>query len=192
MLFRSNQIGQTLGEGGTGVAGWEEAASGKIGIGKNAILFSWTGQGPGLKAARAGYRVVMTPAQHLYLDMAQTHDTDDWGASWAAIVSLSDTIAWDPVPDAEPELEDRILGVQSTFWGEFTTIDEELEPMIAPQAPQYSSTRLLSRCMDHSPQAGQGGRPRSLGATLGPVRRFFLRGTNQPFFGFRTFGMGST
>ena len=128
-----NQIGQTLGESGTGVAGWEEAASGKIGIGNDAILFSWTGQGPGLKAARAGYCVVMTPAQHLYLDMAQTHDTDDWGASWAAIVSLSDTIAWDPVPDAEPELEDRILGVQSTFWGEFTTIDEELEPMIAPR-----------------------------------------------------------
>ena len=133
MGWTLNQIGQTLGESGTGVAGWEEAASGKIGIGNDAILFSWTGQGPGLKAARAGYRVVMTPAQHLYLDMAQTHDTDDWGASWAAIVSLSDTIAWDPVPDAEPELEDRILGVQSTFWGEFTTIDEELEPMIAPR-----------------------------------------------------------
>ena len=128
-----NRIGQTLGKAGTGVAGWEEAASGKVGIGNDAILFSWTGQGPGLKAARAGYRVVMTPAQHLYLDMAQTPDPDDWGASWAAIVALSDTIAWDPVPDDEPELEAQILGVQSTFWGEFTTIDQEIEPMIAPR-----------------------------------------------------------
>lgn len=128
-----NQISRTIRETGTEVAAWEEAALGKIGIGNDAILFSWTGQGPGLKAARAGYRVVMTPAQHLYLDMAQTHDTDDWGASWAAIIALSDTIAWDPVPDAEPELEERIIGVQSTFWGEFTTIDQELEPMIAPR-----------------------------------------------------------
>ena len=65
----------------------------------------------------------------------------------------------------------------------------QLEPMIAPQAPQYSSTRLLSFCILLSPQAGQGGRPFSLGATLGPVRRFFLRGTYQPDFGFLTFGI---
>ena len=128
-----NQVHQTLAQTGTQAASWEEAALGKIGIGTDAILFSWTGQGPGLTAARQGYRVVMTPAQHLYLDMAQTRDTDDWGASWAAIVGLADTIAWDPVPDAEPELEERIIGVQSTFWGEFTTVDQEIEPMLAPR-----------------------------------------------------------
>ena len=61
--------------------------------------------------------------------------------------------------------------------------------MIAPQAPQYNSTRLLSFCIDHSPQAGQGGRPFSLGATLGPIRRFFLRGIYHPPLGFLTFGI---
>ncbi|MBM1220925.1 family 20 glycosylhydrolase [Ponticoccus sp. SC2-23] len=114
-------------------AAWEEAARGAQGIGHQAILFSWTGQGPGLDAARAGHPVVMTPGQHLYLDMAHTDDPEDWGASWAAIIGLEDTIAWEPVPDDEPELEDRIIGVQATFWSEFTTRDAEMEPMLAPR-----------------------------------------------------------
>ena len=113
-------------------AAWEEAVQGcNGGIGNNAILFSWTGQGPGLDAARAGYDVVMTPAQHLYLDMAHTDDPDDWGASWAAFVNLEDTVKWDPVPD--PAIADRIIGVQGAFWSEFTTRDAEAWPMLMPR-----------------------------------------------------------
>jgi hexosaminidase len=113
-------------------AAWEEAAQGSNGgIGNNAILFSWTGQGPGLAAARAGYDVVMIPAQHLYFDMAHTDQQDDWGASWAAFVDLPDTIAWDPVP--EPELAERIIGVQGAFWSEFTTKDDQIWPMVMPR-----------------------------------------------------------
>lgn len=113
-------------------AAWEEAAQGNNGgIGNNAILFSWTGQGPGLDAARAGYDVVMTPAQNLYFDMAHTDHPDDWGASWAAFVDLPDTIAWDPVPD--PTLADRIIGVQGAFWSEFTTQDAQMWPMVMPR-----------------------------------------------------------
>ncbi|MHA3915152.1 beta-N-acetylhexosaminidase [Halovulum sp. GXIMD14793] len=113
-------------------AAWEEAAQGcNGGIGNNAILFSWTGQGPGLEAARAGYDVVMTPAQHVYLDMAHTDDPDDWGASWAAFVDLPDTVSWDPAPD--PALADQIIGVQGAFWSEFTTQDDQIWPMLMPR-----------------------------------------------------------
>lgn len=113
-------------------AAWEEAAKGgNGGIGNGAILFSWTGQGPGLDAARAGYDVVMCPAQNAYLDMAHTNDLDDWGASWAAFVSLEDTVNWTPVPD--PALAERIIGVQGTFWSEFTTRDSDLWPMLIPR-----------------------------------------------------------
>ena len=117
---------------GLRLAAWEEAAQGSNGgIGNNAILFSWTGQGPGLDAARAGYDVVMTPAQHLYFDMAHTSDPDDWGASWAAFVDLPDTVNWDPVPD--PDLSERIIGVQGAFWSEFTTEDSQMWPMLMPR-----------------------------------------------------------
>ncbi|GAA6180642.1 beta-N-acetylhexosaminidase [Shimia sp. NS0008-38b] len=119
-------------ENGQRPCGWEESARGNQGgMGHNAILFSWTGQGPGLEAARQGYDVVMTPAQHVYLDMAHTDDVDDWGANWAAYVSLADTINWEPVSD--PALTDRIIGVQGAFWSEFTTKDSQMWPMLMPR-----------------------------------------------------------
>ncbi len=114
-------------------AAWEEAARGKNGgIGHGALLFCWTGTAPAAELAKAGYDVVMCPAQHVYLDMAHTPDPDDWGASWAAFVGLEDTIAWDPLPE-NSKLADRIVGVQGCFWAEFTTEDSQFEPMVAPR-----------------------------------------------------------
>ena len=113
-------------------AAWEEAAQGANGgIGHGALLFSWTGQAPGIAAARRGYDVVMCPAQHVYFDMAASDDPDGWGASWAAFVGLEDTVAWSPVP--EPDIADRIAGVQGCFWSEFTTEDAQIWPMLLPR-----------------------------------------------------------
>lgn len=131
-------------------AAWEEAAKGSNGgIGNDALLFSWTGQGPGVEAARQGYDVVMCPAQHAYLDMAHTADPDDWGAAWAAFTALEDTINWQPVPNGAEDIASRVIGVQSTYWGEFTTHDRQLEPMLAPRIlgiahKGWDSTNMLS------------------------------------------------
>lgn len=115
-------------------AAWEEAAKGNNGgIGHNALLFSWTGQGPGVAAARAGYDVVMCPAQKVYFDMAHSDDPADWGASWAAFVPLEETVNWDPVPHGASDIAPRVVGIQGTFWGEFTTVDWQLQAMLAPR-----------------------------------------------------------
>lgn len=128
------RLAGTLTARGIRTAAWEEAAKGANGgIGHGALLFSWTGQGPGVAAARAGHDVVMCPAQHVYLDLAHTGDPADWGASWAGFVALEDTIDWDPVPADAPDIADRVVGVQGTFWSEFTTSDDQLEPMLAPR-----------------------------------------------------------
>ncbi len=119
---------------GIRAAAWEEAAKGKNGgIGHGALLFSWTGQGPGVAAARAGYDVVMCPAPHAYFDLAHSADIDDWGARWAGVLPLDNTLNWDPIPADSPDIAPRVLGVQGCFWGEFTTADSQAEPMIAPR-----------------------------------------------------------
>jgi hexosaminidase len=123
-----------LGSHGVRVAAWEEAAKGcQGGIGHGALLFSWTGQGPGLAAARRGHDVVMCPAQHAYFDLAHSDDPDDWGAAWAGFVPLEKTVAWDPVPNGAEDIAPRIAGVEACFWGEFTTEDSQAEGMIAPR-----------------------------------------------------------
>ncbi len=119
---------------GVRAAAWEEAAKGaQGGIGNNAVLFSWTGQGPGVAAARAGHDVVMCPARNAYFDLAHTADPDDWGAAWAGFVPLAATVDWDPVPEGAEDIAPRVLGVEACFWGEFTVKDEQAEPMIAPR-----------------------------------------------------------
>lgn len=128
------RLAARLADQGIRPAAWEEAARGANGgIGAGALLFSWTGQGPGIDAARAGHDVVMTPGPKVYLDMAHSDDPDDWGASWAAVVPLEETVNWDPVPPGAMDIADRVVGVQGTFWSEFTTEDSQMEPMLAPR-----------------------------------------------------------
>ncbi len=128
------KLAAALGEQGVRVAAWEEAAKGcQGGIGNGALLFSWTGQGPGVEAARRGHDVVMCPAPHTYFDLAHSSDPDDWGAAWAGFVPLEKTVDWDPVPVGAEDITPRIAGVEACFWGEFTTEDWQAEGMIAPR-----------------------------------------------------------
>ena len=44
----------------------------------------------------------------------------------AAGHDLADTINWNPIPNELGAASERIIGVQGTFWGEFTTRDSQL------------------------------------------------------------------
>ncbi|MGQ0609571.1 MAG: beta-N-acetylhexosaminidase [Paracoccaceae bacterium] len=128
------RLGAFLAQRGIRPAAWEEAAKGANGgIGNGALLFSWTGQGPGVEAARRGHDVVMCPAQNAYFDLAHTPDPDDWGAAWAGFVPLEKTVAWDPVPPGAEDIAPRVAGVQACLWGEVVTEDAQVEPLIAPR-----------------------------------------------------------
>ena len=131
MMYRAAEI--VISAGGRPAA-WDEGAQGPNGgIGHDALLFSWSGQEAGLDAARNGYEVVMTPAQHTYMDMAPNNDPQQRGMNWAAMMSLADTVAWEPVPLDEPGLEKQIVGVQGALWSETVLRDGDHEPMIAPR-----------------------------------------------------------
>ena len=128
------KVASIVREHGACPAAWEEAIAGKDGgIGTESLIFSWKGQKAGISAARAGYKVVMCPAQNVYLDMAHCSDKEDWGASWAAFISLEETVNWEPVPASITDYQDNVVGVQGNFWGEFTQLDDQLDPMVTPR-----------------------------------------------------------
>ena len=162
------QAAKILVEAGARPAAWEEAGRGnKGGIGNDALLFSWSGQEPGLKAAREGYEVVMSPAQHVYFDMAQSENPLDRGVSWAAIVSMEDALAWDPVPLDEPELEQNIIGIQGALWSETIIKDRDMDTMLVPRILALSEVSWSSTL-----------RKRSLPEFMGTVK-YFSRVLNQ-------------
>ncbi|MBL4810963.1 MAG: family 20 glycosylhydrolase [Rhodobacteraceae bacterium] len=128
------RLATRLAKRGIRCGAWEEAAKGcGGGISNNAILFSWTGAAPGFAAAKRGYDVVMCPAQNMYLEMATSQSTEDWGASWAATFQLEEVINWEPVPPQAADFANNIIGVQGAYWAEFTTQDVQMQPLIAPR-----------------------------------------------------------
>ncbi len=124
------RVQQLIRKHGKTMGAWEEASEDGD-IDTDCYIVSWRGIVAGLNAAHKGHAVVMSPAQYLYWDMAQSAHPFDPGLSWAGYVRLSDTYHYDPLQmdDAhamdgkklgEVSAEDlnRIIGVQGCIWSE--------------------------------------------------------------------------
>ena len=114
-LTRTQEIIRGLGRG-TGA--WEEAAEGGGIASDGAYLTAWRRSASGRALAEAGYDVVLAPAEHVYLDIAQRDVFEEPGASWAGTVPLAATYAFDPGGDWPEDLQPRLIGVQSCLWSE--------------------------------------------------------------------------
>lgn len=108
--------------------GWDEILEG--GIAPGAALMSWRGMKGGIKAAQEGHKVVMTPADNVYLDLYQGDpllEPDTY-----SMLRLKTTYTWDPVPeDIKPEL---ILGGQGNLWSESVPNGRHAEYMTWPRS----------------------------------------------------------
>ena len=94
----------------------------------------------------------MSPAQHVYLDMAHTDHEDDWGTAWATFVSFEDSVAWSVIPDKS--IAKRVIGVEGTFGPEFTTEDHEMEAMLAPRILEVA---IMGWSREHATQTASFG-----------------------------------
>ncbi|MCF3965126.1 beta-N-acetylhexosaminidase [Streptomyces fuscigenes] len=88
------------------------------------------------KAALAGTKVVLAPADRSYLDMKYTDDTV-LGQDWAGTVEVDRSYGWDPgtylagagVPAS------AVLGVEAPLWSETLTDNADIEAMAFPRLP---------------------------------------------------------
>ena len=111
------QLAGHLATHGRKVLGWDEI----IDVGplpEGAIIGSWRGEAAGVRAARAGYDVVMCPEQYVYLDhRAAEHPDEPIPVGYARTVA--DVYRYEPIPDGltgdEPG---TVLGAQAQVWTE--------------------------------------------------------------------------
>ena len=90
---------------------------------------SWRGMEGGIKSAKAGHHVIMTPAEHCYIDLWQGEPSVE--PDTYSMCRLKDSYSFNPVPDSVPA--EMILGGQGNLWAESVPTFHHAEYMTWPR-----------------------------------------------------------
>ena len=116
---------------GRSVVGWDDVLDG--GVSDSATIMSWQGASRGIKAAKRGNDVVMTPNEPLYFDAYQG-DPNDEPLAIGNLSTPQDVYEYEPVPAALTTAQARhIVGVQGNLWTEYIDTPDYLFYMLLPR-----------------------------------------------------------
>jgi len=113
---------------GKQLIGWDEILEG--GLAEDATVMSWRGMEGGIKSAKMGHHVVMTPASYAYLDLYQGDPLVE--PETYSTLRLKHCYDFEPVP--EGVTPDLILGGQGNLWTESVPHGRQAEYMTWPRA----------------------------------------------------------
>jgi hexosaminidase len=85
-------------------------------------------------AVRRGARLILSPANHVYLDMKYAPDTPI-GHDWAGLIDVERAYDWDPGAHLTGVPPEAVLGVEAPLWTESVTSLAEIEFMLLPRLP---------------------------------------------------------
>ncbi|MEJ5943791.1 beta-N-acetylhexosaminidase [Pseudokineococcus basanitobsidens] len=125
---------------GKTAVGWQELlplAAGPAGGGPVTVGQYWVPGAPEqplLDSLARGNRVVMSPADHAYLDMKYAEGFP-LGLQWAGFTGVEDAFAWDPATYAEGIGEQDVLGVEAAIFSETLEDLDDVETMAFPRLP---------------------------------------------------------
>ncbi len=122
-----HRMGDILKAKGKKLVGWDEILEG--GLAPDANVMSWRGMAGGIKAAKAGHHVIMTPTNHCYLDLFQGEPSVE--PDTYSMCRLSDTYSFNPLPEGVPE--EMVLGGQGNLWAESVPTFRQAEYMAWPR-----------------------------------------------------------
>ncbi|MBE1874617.1 family 20 glycosylhydrolase [Myceligenerans pegani] len=92
-----------------------------------------------LRAAEAGARFVMAPAERTYLDMKYTPE-HPLGLQWAGFVELRDSYEWDPAATIDGLPAESVDGVSACVWTETLVTRDDLFSMLLPRLAAVAET----------------------------------------------------
>jgi hexosaminidase len=85
-------------------------------------------------AAQRGNKVLMSPANRVYLDMKYDKNTK-LGLDWAGLVEVRDSYDWNPGAYLDGVGEASIRGVEAPLWTETIRTSADIEQMAFPRLP---------------------------------------------------------
>ncbi|WP_303917800.1 family 20 glycosylhydrolase [Draconibacterium sediminis] len=130
------RIEKFLNKNGRQLIGWDEILEG--GLDPTATIMSWRGSDPGIRAAKAGHDVVMSPTSHCYFDYYQG-DPSLEPKAFGGNITLKKVYNYEPVPsELSTEEAKHIIGAQANIWTEYMPNGRHVEYMIMPRMSALS------------------------------------------------------
>ncbi|PJJ72641.1 hexosaminidase [Diaminobutyricimonas aerilata] len=132
------RVDELLRAHGRRLVAWDEVVQG--GAPQDTLVMAWRGRAEGVRAARAGHDVVMSPRDEVYFDLPQsTHPAEPVGFP-DPVVSLERVFAFEPHPAELGEAAGRIVGAQANLWTEYVPTTEHAEYMMFPRLCAFAET----------------------------------------------------
>jgi hexosaminidase len=114
---------------GKTTVGWNEIGEAELLPGT--IAQQWVGTGYE-NAKRQGAKIILSPANKVYLDMKYDASTPI-GLDWAALISVKDAYDWDPGSYMDGLEEADILGLEAPLWTETVVTMKDIEYLSFPR-----------------------------------------------------------
>ena len=130
----------TVNKYGKKMIGWEEIT--KARLNPTTIAQQWKSDSATAAVAQ-GAKLIMSPANKIYLDMKYTPATE-LGLNWAAYVEVRDAYDWDPAAYLKGVGEQNILGVEAPIWSETVRNIGAVFFLALPRMPAVEETRMTT------------------------------------------------
>ncbi|MFC1734663.1 family 20 glycosylhydrolase [Candidatus Hydrogenedentota bacterium] len=116
--YFSNRVTKLIMKHGKRAVGWNEILNPNLD--KDAVVMSWQGVEPGIKAIKAGHDVVFSPNAYTYFNRPE---------------SVRSTYSWEPIPEDFTKKEAaRVLGIEGCQWSHKRRTDmDALDMAIYPR-----------------------------------------------------------
>lgn len=129
--YMIHRVEEFLNSKGRKLIGWDEILEG--GLAPEATVMSWRGESGGIKAARMGHDVIMTPGGYCYFDSYQA-DPRTQPVAIGGFLPYLKVYSYHPVPaELTPAEARHILGAQANVWAEYIPTTSHAEYMIFPR-----------------------------------------------------------
>ncbi len=125
------RVEKYLQQHGRRMLAWDEMLAGDPA--QSTTIMAWRGADEGVKAARRGHDVVMTPVSNAYFDYCQSMRSVE--PFCGGHLPLGRVYAFNPVPEGlTPEQAKHIVGGQANLWTEHIRTSQHAEYMLWPRA----------------------------------------------------------
>ncbi|MEV4329525.1 beta-N-acetylhexosaminidase [Streptomyces sp. NPDC049597] len=134
-----NRVQPVVAKYGKTVIGWHQLTGATPAEGALAQYWGLDGTSAAEKAqvaraAQNGTRLILSPADRIYLDMKYDKDTE-LGLSWAGYVEVRRSYDWDPGAYLRGVPESAIAGVEAPLWTETISTNAHIDHMAFPRLP---------------------------------------------------------